>query len=196
MPFYLTGGAFVVGGIGSCVYPFIETPISGTLRFFPQVALLTFVFLVGGGWIIFATRKRQFLRTFVTLTSIMLLSFLATIEVILPKINAFKSAKPFSQRIVHHLTESRELVSFGVKNAPFNFYTGLNRIRELDTAEELRQYFDSDSAGLILMKEKNLAKLQEELLIPADIHVIEKAAIGHREFVLLPRSRTENKDRP
>jgi len=196
LPFYLIGAAFVINGLGCCIYPFLEVPISGMLHFFPHIAFLTLVFFAEGSWIFFATRKRQLFLGFATAAGVMLIAFLVVIEVVLPKINFFKSAKPFSQRIVHHLSEGEELVSFGVKNAPFNFYTGLNRIRELDTEEELRQYFDSDSAGLILMREKNLAKLQEELLIPSDIHVVEKAAIGHRAFVLLSRGRTEKKDTP
>lgn len=195
VPFYLIGGAFVVSGIGSCVYPFVKTPVSGLISFFPHLAPLALVFLAGGSWILVSTQKQQLFRTSATVTGIMVFSFVVTIEVVLPKINTFKSAKPFSQRIVHHLTESGELVSFRVKNAPFNFYTGLNRIRELHTEEELRQHFDSDSAVLILMREKKLVKLQEELLIPPDTRVVEKAAIGHRTFVLLSKGRAEKTDR-
>jgi len=194
-PLYAIGGAFVLCGIGSCVYPFIKTPVSGLILFFPHLSILALVFLVGGGWILVSTQKGHLFRAFAAITAIMVFSLVLTIGVILPNMNTLKSAKPFSQRIMHHLSGGEELASYWVKDAPFNFYSGLNRIREIESKEELRRYFASESPGFVLMRDKNFEKLREEQIIPADTRIVEQAAIGHRTFVLVAKGRTEKNDR-
>jgi 4-amino-4-deoxy-L-arabinose transferase-like glycosyltransferase len=184
VPFYLMGGAFIAGGIFLCAFPYIETPVSGFLHFFPHIVPLSFIFISGGSLVLFFTRKKNLFVTFITVTILMLASFLVSIEVVFPKMNLIKSAKPMSQRIVSHLSEGKELVSYRIKAAPFNFYTGLNKIKEISTIEELKNYLDSHSTGLVLLKEKIFKRLQDNSLIPRDIHILEKDQIGHRTFIL------------
>jgi hypothetical protein len=143
------------------------------------------MFILGGGIIIFNVRKRQILNTFLTTSFLMFISFLITIKVVLPEMNHFKSAKPFCKRITRYLSEGKEIASYRVKTPPFNFYTGLNKIKKIPTSEELINYLDSPSTGLIIIKEEVFNQLQEKSLVPIDIHIVDKAKIGHRAFLLL-----------
>jgi 4-amino-4-deoxy-L-arabinose transferase-like glycosyltransferase len=187
LPFYFLGGAFIAGGLAFFIFPFIKTPLSGMLRFFPHMLILAIIFIIGGGWLIFKTRKRQLLASFGTVTVIMALISLVAIKVVLPKINYFKSAKPLSQSIIQHLPEGKEIVAYRVKTASFNFYTGLNEIKVIPSIEELIKHLNSHSVGLLLLKEKTFNRLQEKLLLLADFHIVDKAKIGHRSFLLLSK---------
>jgi len=186
-PFYVLGGVFMLGGIGVCLLPFIKTPVSGLLRFFPHLFIFILLFLVGGYLIISFVRKNNVMASFLTVALIMVVGFLGATEVVLPNINPLKSAKPMCQTILRHLPKNKEIVAYGLKLAPFNFYTGLNKIKQLKTNEELMLAFNSPSVGLILLGDNRFITLQEESLIPANIQVVEKNKIGHRSFILLEK---------
>jgi len=190
MPFYFSGVAFVIAGSGLCLIPFFQTPLPGTFRFFPHLVLFALIFIAGGGWLIFKSQKKQILTSFITLTFIMLASALVAIEVVMPKINDFKSAKPLSQSIISHLPEGKEIVAYGMKTAPFNFYTGLNKIKTIPTEEELISCLNSPSVGLLLLKEKTFNCLQKKMLVPPEFHVVDQAKIGHRTLVFLSKGKT------
>ncbi|WAC08921.1 MAG: glycosyltransferase family 39 protein [Thermodesulfobacteriota bacterium] len=186
-PFYVLGGIFILGGIGVCIFPFIKTPVSGLLRFFPHLIIFMVLFLAGGYLILFFIRKNKVTASFLTIVLIMVVGFLGAIEVVLPGVNPLKSAKPMCQSIIRHLPKDKEIVAYGLKLAPFNFYTGLNKIEELKTNEELMLAFNSPSVGLILLGENSFIRLKEKTLIPANIQMVEKNKIGHRSFILLEK---------
>ncbi|HPD61739.1 MAG TPA: hypothetical protein PKV48_08295, partial [Thermodesulfobacteriota bacterium] len=186
-PFYILGGVFMLGGIGIWVFPFIKTPVSGLIRFFPHLFIFILLFLAGGYLIISFVRKNKLMASFLTVILIMVFGFLGAIEVVLPNINPLKSAKPMCQSILRYLPKDKKIVAFGLKLAPFNFYTGLNKIEELNNSEELMRAFNSPSVGLILLMENSFVELQEKNLIPANIRVVEKSKIGHRSFILLEK---------
>jgi len=194
-PFYFMGGAFIAGGVAFCFLPFFETPISGTIPFFPHILFMALVFIGGGSWIFFNTRKRQLFVSFLTVTFVMLVSFLWSIEAVLPRINLLKSARPMSQRIIHHLPEGKKFLTYGVKVAPFNFYTGINHIKKIPTVEKLIEHLNSHSPGLVLLQEKTFKRLQGQSLIPMGIHPLEKAKIGHRTFLLLSKNQKKEEKR-
>ena len=186
-PLYILGGVFMLGGIGVCIFPFIKTPLSGLIRFFPHLLIFILLFLAGGYLIISFVRKNNLTASFLTVFLIMVVGFLGAIEVVLPSINPLKSAKPMCQSILRHLPKDKEIVAYGLKLAPFNFYTGLNKIKELKNKEELILAFNSPSVGLILLGEKSFITLQEKALIPANIQMVAKSKVGHRSFILLER---------
>jgi hypothetical protein len=186
-PLYILGGVFMLGGIGVCIFPFIKTPLSGLIRFFPHLLVFILLFLVGGYLIISFVRKNNLTASFLTVFLIMVVGFFGAIEVVLPSINPLKSAKPMCQSILRHLPKDKEIVAHGLKLAPFNFYTGLNKIKELKNKEELILAFNSPSVGLILLGEKSFITLQEKGLIPANIQMVAKSKVGHRSFILLER---------
>lgn len=188
IPFYFLGGAFIVGGIGMGFLPFFKTPLTGIVSFFPHLFIFLLLFLLGGFLIIFQIRGKNLTASFLFLTFIMVFSFLGAIGVVLPSLNPLKSAKPLCQTIVRHLPPGKELVAYGIKVAPFNFYTGWNKIRELESEEELKVEFNSPSVGLILLGENNFLKFQKKSLIPANIAIIDKRKIGHRSFILLGKN--------
>jgi 4-amino-4-deoxy-L-arabinose transferase-like glycosyltransferase len=187
IPLYFLGGVFMLGGIGVCIFPFIKTPASGLLRFFPHLLIFFLLFLAGGYLILFFVRKNKLTASLLTIVLIMVVGYLGAIEVILPSMNPLKSAKPMCQTILSHLPKDKTIVAYGLKLAPFNFYTGLNKIEELKTKEELMQAFNSPSVGLVLLEDHNFTTLQEKALIPANIQVVEKSKIGHRRFILLEK---------
>jgi len=91
------------------------------------------------------------------------------------------------QTILRYLPKDKEIVAYGLKLAPFNFYTGLNKIEQLKTSEELMQAFNSPSVGLILLRDNIFVTLRKKSQIPANIQVVEKSKIGHRTFILLEK---------
>ena len=185
VPFYFLGGAFILGGIGFCLFPFIKTPVSELIRFFPHLLIFILCFLAGGYLVLSFVRNHKVTEGFWTIVVIMVVGYFGTIEFVLPGINPLKSAKPMGQAILRHLPKDKEIVSYGLKSAPFNFYTGLNKIAELKNNEELMQAFNAPSVGLILLMENSVVELQEKALIPANTQVVEKSKIGHRTFILL-----------
>lgn len=136
---------------------------------------------------ILAMRKRKLLASFIMVVIVMVASSYDAIGVVLPKINYFKSARPLSESIIRHLPAGKELIAYGVKLAPFNFYTGLNNIKEIPTFEALVPCFNSPSTGLVLIMERDVKRLQEQSLLPEDFQIVDKGTIGHRAFVVLSR---------
>jgi 4-amino-4-deoxy-L-arabinose transferase-like glycosyltransferase len=188
IPLYAMGGVFILGGLGSCVLPFVKTPFSGMVPFFPHVAFLALVFILGGSVIIIAARKQQILKSFAGATVVLLVSYYGALGVVLPKMNSFKSSRPMSESIVRHLPKGKELVSYNLKVAPFNFYTGLNKITEIPTVEELQKSFTAPSTGLVLLKEKDAQALQEKKVIPPAFQIVDTSTIGKTKYILLSRT--------
>ena len=187
VPFYFLGGLLILGGIAVCAFPFVKTPISNIFSFFPHLIIFFLLFLVGGVLIVFQTRKKNLAGSFLIVILIMIVGFLGAINVVLPGINTLKSAKPMSQSILWHLPKDKEFVGYKVKLAPFNFYTGLNKIGDLRTKGELILALQNPSVGLILLREDDFIRFQEKSPIPTHIQVLEKAKIGHRTYVLLEK---------
>ena len=187
VPFYFLGGLLILSGIAVCFFPFIKTPISDIFSFFPHLIIFFLLFLLGGLLIIFQTRKKNVAASFLIVILIMAVGFLGAINVALPGINRLKSAKPISQSIMRHLPQGKEFVTYWVKLAPFNFYTRLNKIRNLQTEAELTLALQNPSVGLILLREDDFIRFQEKSPIPTHIQVLEKAKIGHRTYVLLEK---------
>ena len=185
--FYFLGGIFIKAGLVFGILPFVETSIPEIWRFVPYIMPLAIIFIAAGGYLIFMVRQKKMLSGFIAVILTLFLFILVSIEVILPKVNTFKSAKYFSQSINHHLKNEKEIVAYGIKTAPFNFYTGLNKIRTIPTIEKLVKHLDSPAIGLILLREKVFNRLREESLMPLDIHIVDKAKIGHRTFLLLAK---------
>ena len=187
LPLYILGALFIIGGIGCGIFPFIKSPVSEMFRFFPYFFLLVLTFVIGGYELISNARKKNVLISFLFIIIIMVVNCLAAIEVILPKINSLKSFKPMCQSIIRYLPKEKKLVAYRTKVAPFNFYTGLSKIKELATIDELKLSFNDPSIALILLEEEDFQQLQKKSLIPMNIQVAEKDKIGHGRFVLLAK---------
>ncbi len=103
---------------------------------------------------------------------------LAIAGLMLPWLNGFKSARPFSARVVSRISGA-PLGIYPDPNPAFAYYTARS-LRLLRRPEEVADFLASAEPGYCLMKESDFSALSK--MIP--LMRIDAASVGHRSFVL------------
>jgi hypothetical protein len=116
----------------------------------------------------------------------MIWGILFAVKSIFPAINQFKSAKPISKEIISLMKPGDELIIYKEKPSPFNFYTGIYPIKEVDTQEDLLRLFQSGKRIFCLILERDFERMRESLV---GVYPLKEANIGHRKFILVTNSK-------
>ncbi|MGQ9721580.1 MAG: ArnT family glycosyltransferase [Candidatus Jordarchaeum sp.] len=111
--------------------------------------------------------------------------FFYTTRIIFPLVNPYKSARFFSQEIKQALRPGEKLAIFGgFGTGPYNFYTGIIPIIELNSEEELIKFFSSKERVFCLLKFNDYERVKKEnILIP--FNLISDRRIGGDHIALL-----------
>jgi 4-amino-4-deoxy-L-arabinose transferase-like glycosyltransferase len=154
------------------------------LSYVPAGTVFFFVFLLLGSGLFLGLAdafKRKSLVFLIIVATVGIGFFYAT-RVIFPVINPYKSARFMSQEILQHRRAGEKLAVYGkVGAAPFNFYTGIVPILEIDTEEGMIEFFRSTERVFCLLRYR-------------DSEMLSKAGAGISFQMIARRGRGMNED--
>jgi hypothetical protein len=104
-----------------------------TDSFFPHLLVFFLVFLAGGCLILFFVRNNKVMAGFLAAVLVWWLLIWGGLSCPAGH-KPFKISQTSMPDILRHLPEDKEIVAYGLKQlelGPFNFYTGIHKIREL-----------------------------------------------------------------
>jgi 4-amino-4-deoxy-L-arabinose transferase-like glycosyltransferase len=142
--------------------------------------------LVGMGVALYVLgRLRRYAIILLVLVGVMGAGFFYTFKVGFPLINPLKSARFVSEEILSRIQPGERVAVYGVPDTgPYNYYTGIMPILELERLEAVRAFLESENRVYCLLWNKDLAHYQAIPGWPA-AEVISRQRVGHRDIVLV-----------
>jgi hypothetical protein len=111
--------------------------------------------------------------------------FFYTLRVVFPLINPYKSARFISQEITSRIQPAEKLALYGgFGTGPYNYYTGIVPILELEGEEDLLRFLESSERVFCLLKFGDFSKFQSMAGRPA-IRWITRRKVGGDDIVLI-----------
>jgi len=124
---------------------------------------LPIAFLMAGGGLALFILNRFKYRTaiFFILIGIVAGGFFYTLRVVFPLVNPYKSARFISQEITSRIQPGEKLGLYGdFGTGPYNFYTGIVPILELEKEGDLIRFLQSQERVFCLLKFRDFSKFQ------------------------------------
>jgi len=142
--------------------------------------------MVGGSLAIFVlNRFRMQGAIFFLLIGMMAGGFFYTLRVVFPLVNPYKSARFICQEITSRIQPAEKLALYGgFGTGPYNYYTGIVPILELEGEENLFHFLESSERVFCLLKFVDFSKIQTMVGRPA-IHWIARRKVGDDDIVLI-----------
>ena len=180
VPLYGLMGVTLIGGLAIPLVLWIRLP-AYLVYGFPMALLM-----IGGSIALFLSwRKKRYGVVFLLIVAIMTGGFFYTLRVVFPLINPYKSARYLSQEIVSQMKPGEKLGYFGTfMTAPYNFYTGIVPIVELEKGEDLDHFLQSPERVYCLLQYRELVSLQKTPGRPK-MELIVRRGVGGRDMVLI-----------
>ena len=107
---------------------------------------------------------------------------LYSVHVLVPKLEFYKSPRPFCEEITSHLKNGGQWAMYKFYRAAYVYYTD-SFCKVLDSEEQLEAFLNQPTPALVVMKENKYAHLSNAL--KARTHMVFKEQIGHRPMVLI-----------
>lgn len=179
LPFQLIGSLLLGGGI--CLLgllPKAEAYFSNPL----EVTLpLSVICLLGGLLILFCVKKASYRLGFYLLSLTSLGVYVFLVYQILPQINAYKSYRLFSERILKVMGKNDQLAVYKLQGAELNFYTGIVPIQRFYEGGELLKQLEKGPL-VCVMRKKDLQELLEK---GVKVKVIFEQRVGGKHLVVV-----------
>jgi 4-amino-4-deoxy-L-arabinose transferase-like glycosyltransferase len=143
-------------------------------------------FLAGGSLAVFVLcRFKNYRAILYLIIGIMAAGFFYTSGVVFPLVNPYKSARFISQEVTSRILPGEKLSVYGrVSAAPFNFYTGIVPILELNTKEELLHFLESSERVFCLLPFNDFSAIQI-LEGGPEVRLIARRKTGDIDIVLI-----------
>jgi len=133
--------------------------------------------LLGVAW-----RRRQ-AASMLFLPAIMVLAMTVySVHTLVPKMEAFKSPRPFCEEIKSYLASGGQWAMYRFYRAAYVYYTD-SFTKELEDEQALENFLDQPALSLVVMKERDYDDLKATLAGRA--FLVTKDQIGHRPIVLI-----------
>jgi len=145
---------------------------------------ITFL-MVGGSLALFVlNRFRMQGAVFFLLIGIMAGGFFYTLRVIFPLVNPYKSARFISKEITSRIQASEKLALYGgFGTGPFNYYTGIVPILELEGEGNLVHLLESPERVFCILKFEDFNKFQT--MEKPKVQLISRRKVGDDDIVLI-----------
>jgi 4-amino-4-deoxy-L-arabinose transferase-like glycosyltransferase len=141
--------------------------------------------MVGGSLTIFALYRFKNYGAIVFLIIGMVAGgFFYTLRIVFPLANSYKSARFISQEITSQIKDGEKLATYGFETGPYNYYTKIVPILELNEEEGLSHFLRSPERVFCLIRSRDL----EEIKMKDGLPIVELAARhhpGHMDIVLI-----------
>jgi len=169
--------------IAGAVVPWvISMKFSSYLPYSLPIAFL----MVGGSLTLFVlNRFRMYAAIFFLLIGMMAGGFFYTLRVVFPLVNPYKSARFVSQEITSRIQPNEKLALYGgFVTAPYNYYTGIVPILELEGEENLVHFLRSPERVFCILKFRDFSKFQAIVGKPR-VQLITRRKVGDDDIVLI-----------
>ena len=130
----------------------------------------------------FAWRKKQAQQLILLPAGFMLVFIIYSVHFLVPKIEEYKSPRPFCEEIVKRVEKGADWAMYQFYRATYVYYTD-SFAKVLNTEEELNRFLNQPEQSIVAMKEKGYRNLSASL--KAKSHLIYQRKIGHRLMVLI-----------
>ena len=179
-PLYGFMGLMVIGG------PVLLWLVS---RQFPSFLVYSVpgAFLITGGGIalFFLNRSNKQGAVLFLIVGIIASGFFYTQRVIFPVVNPLKSARFICQEVTSRIQPGDKLALYGgFGTGPYNFYTGIVPILELEKKEELSNFLNSSQRVFCLLKHRDYTSLMAMEGRPT-LNLIARRPVGNDDIVLI-----------
>jgi 4-amino-4-deoxy-L-arabinose transferase-like glycosyltransferase len=180
IPLYVFMGIALVAGAAIPWVLSIKFP-----SYLPYGLPITFL-LVGGGLVMFVLyRFKNTGAILFLLIGMMTAGYFYTSRVVFPIVNQFKSARFTSQEITARIQPGEQLAVYGrISSGPYNFYTGIVPVRELNEMADLLSFLGSSERVFCLIHSKEFLKFLKIEGRPK-VQLISRRTVGDEEVVLV-----------
>jgi 4-amino-4-deoxy-L-arabinose transferase-like glycosyltransferase len=156
---------------------------------FPSFLLYSFpiaFLLLGGSLVLFVLHRFKYHGAiFFLLVGVMAGGFFYTLRVVFPQINPYKSARFVSQEISTRIRPGERVGLYGgFVTGPYNFYTGIVPIEELDKKEALFDFLQSSERVFCILKFKDFSQFQTWEERPK-VELIARRRVGGNDIVVM-----------
>jgi 4-amino-4-deoxy-L-arabinose transferase-like glycosyltransferase len=153
--------------------------------YLPDMLPLAFL-LVGGSLVLFVLyRFRNYGAILFLLIGMMAGGYFYTARVIFPLVNPYKSARFICQEITSRIQPGEKLAIYGgFGTGPYNFYTGIVPILELEGKEALFRFLGSSERVFCLLKFRDLIQFEQTEGRPK-VQLIARRTVGDNHIVLI-----------
>lgn len=156
----------------------------------PRASIIFFIFLLIGSSILLSLAHglRYKSIVFTLIVAIMGVGFFYVTRFIFPLVNPYKSARIISEEIVQTMKPGDRLAMYGdfgsVGTAPYNFYTGIVPILEVESEAELIHLFRSKERVFCLFKYRDYEKLSRKGT-SVSLRLITRRSVGDKDMALV-----------
>lgn len=180
-PLYGFMGLILLAGLAAPGVVYMKLP-SYLIYSLPMAVLM-----VGGGIVLFFLHQhKKYGALFLFLVGVIGVSFFYTERVVFPLINPFKSARFMSQEVKSLMKPGDKLCIYGgdIGTGPYNFYSGIVPILEIEKEEDLINLLDSSQKVYCILKFKDFFHFQSLPEAPP-VQVIKRQGVGHNDIALI-----------
>lgn len=142
--------------------------------------------MVGGSLLLIALHRfKNHAAIFFLLVGIMAGGFFYTLRVVFPLVNPYKSARFISQEVTSRIQPGQKLGLYGgFGTEPYNFYTGIVPILELEREEDFLNFLRSPERVFCLLKFRDFSSFQKKEGRPR-VQLITRRKVGNDDLVLI-----------
>jgi 4-amino-4-deoxy-L-arabinose transferase-like glycosyltransferase len=184
--------AVAISSVEPSVPKILEAIIKGAkvgneyLSYIPRESISLFIFLSFGSSIIlllsFALKRKSGVFIFLVVT--VAVGFFSGTRFIFPLVNPYKSDRFISQEIRQIMKPGEKLAVGGLVTGPYNFYTGIVPIIELENEKEIIDFFHAKERIFCLLRFRDYEKLRSvNLGIP--LYLMTRRKTGGSDIVLV-----------
>ena len=141
--------------------------------------------MIGGGLTLFAFhRLKKYGVVFFLIIAMVGGTFFYALSAIFPALNSYKSARFISQELASTIQPGEKLAAFRLEPTPYNYYTGIVPMLELETEKALISFLQSRGRVFCLIKSRDLDRIQAKEALPM-VELAARHHLGHRDVVLI-----------
>jgi 4-amino-4-deoxy-L-arabinose transferase-like glycosyltransferase len=179
-PLYGLMGLTLIGGAA------IPWVVSMTFPSYLPYSIPIAFLMVGGSLVLFVLHRFKIHGPILfLLIGIMAGGFFYTLRVVFPLVNPYKSARFISQEITSRIQPGQPLGLYGgFGTEPYNFYTGIVPILELEKEEDFLTFLRSSERVFCLLKFRDLSSFQRMEGRPR-VQLITRRKVGNNDIVLI-----------
>jgi hypothetical protein len=163
----------------------IALPIIAGIFFKPWFMMALGVSMITGSFsvLLWLAWRKKLVHQLLFLPAIfMLIVTLYSVHLLIPKMEFYKSPKPFCEEIVANLDRGGQWAMYRFYRAAYVYYTD-SFSRVLNSESELEAYLKQPRLSMVVLKEKHYRRLGNSL--KEKTYVLTKKQIGHRLMVLI-----------
>jgi hypothetical protein len=188
-PLYGFMGLILIAGAAILFIPWVVSnkfpaylPYLAHFPYSLPVALI----MVGGSLALFVLfRFRNYGAILFLIIGIMGAGFFYTSRVIFPLANPYKSARYISEQLKSRVKPGEKLGVFGdLGSGPYNFYTGIVPILELEEKEDLFRFLKSSGRVFCFLRFRDFSALQTMEGWP-NVQLIAERKVGKNDVILV-----------